>query len=93
MTVQHLNEAPILDQLEGQWQKIAMALIFKLAGPNVRVNLHGDDFVKMAEHYAPGVPVLFTHGHADSFDLMVVDHEAAMRIVEHQKTMQPGTVQ
>ena len=93
MTTERLNDAPVLDQLEGQWQKIAMAVIFKFVGSGVRVNLHADDFMKLAEHYAPGIPVLFTHGHANSLDLMVIDHAAAMRIAEHQKSTESGSVQ
>lgn len=93
MSSKRLNDAPVLDQLDGQWQKIAMAVIFKLAGPGVRVSLHADDFAKLSEHYAPGIPVLFTHGHTDSIDLMVVDSASAMRIAEHQKATQSETKQ
>ena len=86
MSVTELNDALVLQQLEGQWKKIAMILLYKLKGrETVRLSLK--DITAMTEAFAPSLPVMFVHGHHDGFDLQLVDIESANRIAAHEASM------
>lgn len=88
MTVEKFNEAPVLDQLDGHWQKIALFLIWKLVPKGESVRITSDDIARCNAEFAPDIPFLFTHGHADSFELSVITREQAERIAAHQKVME-----
>lgn len=79
-------DSVVLRQMDGQWQKFAMFLLFKLAGRE-QVRLHADDMRKCLDEFEPGMPVLYTHGHKDSIDFQVVDEAAAASLVAHDRTM------
>lgn len=85
MTVKKMNDAPVLDQVDGQWQKLAM-LLWKLAGRE-KVKLTHAEIAAFGKEFEPGIPVLFTHGHSDSIEFQVIDEEAARRIAQHDATM------
>lgn len=82
-----LNDAPILDQTDGQTEKLLMIALWKLAGSKT-VTITADDMSAFTAHHK-GMGVLFMHGHKDSIDLSVIDAEAAQRIALHQATQQP----
>lgn len=78
-----LNDAPILDQLDGQWQKFAAVILWKLHG-NQQVRITAEDIDAFGKQFgAGGFPVIFTHGHKDSIEFQIVSEEAAKRIAAH----------
>lgn len=85
MAPNEMNEAPILDQLQGRWQLMVVYLLWKLS-PNAPVHITAADMEACAQHYAPGHPILFPHGHSDSIELSIVTEERARQIAEHQAT-------
>ena len=95
MTINKLNDAPILDQLDGQWQKMFVFLLYKFAKTE-KIKITAQDMMECNEVY-PGGPVLFTHGHSDSVEVQIIDQEAAARIAEYQKQQETnlgqGTMQ
>lgn len=89
MHSQSVNMTPdsaVLQQLDGQWQKIATMLIWKLAGKE-KVRLTHQEMANFANEFLPGIPVLFTHGHSDSIEFQVIDEVAARRIAAHEATL------
>lgn len=79
--VRHMNRAPILDQLEDQWERIVAAMVWKLGKGNVVLTAQDlRDF--------PTDRIFLTYGHHDSIEFKLVTREEADRIVEHQKTQQ-----
>jgi hypothetical protein len=80
-------DSSVLQQLDGQWQKIAMMLVWKLRGREM-VRLTHADMEAFAREFAPGLPVLYTHGHSDSIDFTVIDEAAAIKLAAHEKTQQ-----
>jgi hypothetical protein len=77
------HRAPILDQLEGQWEKIVAALVWKLG--NGHVTLTMKDLTEF-----PVDRVFLTHGHRDSIEFKLVTEEEAKRIVEHDEKTNTG---
>jgi hypothetical protein len=76
---------PILGQLEGQWEKVAALLVWKLAREKgVTIT-----FKDMEQCHADGL-VFMTWGHFDSIDFKMITPEAAKRLADHQET-QKGT--
>lgn len=86
MTTKKLNDAPVLDQIDGQWQKMAMILLWKLAGTK-QVKVTADDIKAMSDHFAPGISVVYVHGHSDSLEFQLVDEASANRLVLHEERM------
>lgn len=88
MSSTELNpEAVVLQQLQGQWQKIAMLVLWKLKGTAV-LKITGAEIEAFTAAFEPGLPVLFTHGLYDGFELSIVTEEAAARLAAHNATMQ-----
>lgn len=79
-------DSAVMQQLDGQWQKLATFLLWKLAG-RTKVKLTHEEMELCAAEFAPGIPVLFTHGHSDSIEFQVIDEASAARIVAHDQTM------
>lgn len=87
MSVTNLTpDSTVLQQVDGQWQKLAMLLLWKLAGRE-KVKLTHQEIAACGEAFAPGVPVLFTHGHSDSIEFQVIDMASADRLAAHDATM------
>ena len=87
MTVKKLNpESTILQQLDGEWPKMALLLLWKLAGRN-QVKLTAAEIENCINEFSPGVPVIYTHGHKDSIDFQLVDEDTAQRLATHDATM------
>ena len=74
------NRAFILQQLDGQWQKIACALMYKLSRGSPVVITHKDleELHKFMQTHQ-----LLTWGHKDSIELRLVTPERAAEIAKH----------
>jgi hypothetical protein len=84
MTVNVINpDSAILQQLDGEWQKICALLLWKLA-PN-GVTLTHDDIQRFPQDLA-----LYTHGHKDSIDFKMITLEAAKLLAEHDARTNRG---
>lgn len=75
-----------LQQLDGHWQKMAAIILWKLVG-RAMVTVTAEDIDRFQTEFAPGMPVVFTHGHKDSIDFQIVDMETAERLAEHDRTI------
>lgn len=82
--VPQMNDAPVLDQVDGYWQKLAAFILWKTSGRNM-VRITAEDMQAMEKAFAPGIPVILTHGHTDSLEFSLVTEEAAVRLAEHNK--------
>jgi len=79
-------DSTILQQVDGQWQKLAAMIVWKLAGTST-VRLTAGDMDRFNAEFSPGIPVLLTQGHADAIELQIVDEAAALRIADHDSKM------
>ena len=79
-------DSTVLQQVDGQWQKLAAMILWKLKGRE-QIKITADDIAAMNAEFAPGIAVIFTHGHADSIDFQIVDEAAARRIAKHDAAM------
>lgn len=87
MNVRKINpDSTILQQLEGHWQKIAMLILFKCKGRD-RIKITHDEIARCMTEFAPGAPVLLSHGHSDSIEFQVIDEESAHRLAAHDATL------
>lgn len=87
MSVMKINpDSTILQQVDGQWQKLAMLILWKVAGDKP-VRITAEDMARCQAEFAPGIPAIFTHGHSDSIEFSIVTEAEAARIAEHDKTM------
>jgi hypothetical protein len=80
-------DSVILQQVDGQWQKLAMLILWKCVGAGKVVRVTADDIERLNKTFAPGIPVIFTHGHSDSIDFSIVTEQRAQQIGEHDKAM------
>ena len=80
------DRALILQQLDGQWQKIAMALLFKLSREQPVV-ITQDDFAKLAEYIADGDKQLMTWSHWDSIELRIMKKADALRLARQVESL------
>jgi hypothetical protein len=85
-------DSVILNQLEGQWEKVCMVLLHKLSSGKT-VKITAQDFIDVRRHYEPDGPVLFTHGMHDSFELSVITHERAKELAAYEASKQVQTKQ
>ena len=82
MTVKRLNEAPILDQVEGHYEKFLLLLLHKFHPDGITVSL--EDVVGLVKETTAADPlVLFTHGHKESIDFKAMRASDAQRIAKH----------
>ncbi len=79
-------ESAMLGQMDGHWQKVAMLLLWKLTKGKA-VKITAADIEQCSASFAPGVPVILTHGHHDSIEFSIVDQAAADRLAAHEATM------
>lgn len=85
--VEMLNpDSAVTQQLDGHWQKVAMMLLWKLAGREP-VRLASEEIARFSAEFAPGIPVLATHGTWDAIEFRLVDEAAAQRLLEHERRM------
>lgn len=86
MSVEKLNDAAILEQLDGYWEKMTAFLLHKLAKRGEQVVITLDD-MKALERDWPDGAVIFCHGRSDSIGLQLVSREDAERLATHDRTM------
>lgn len=83
MTVNVMNpDAAILQQLDGQWQKMCALLVWKLARQGVTIT-----DTEIDKCIGEGELILLTHGHHDSIEFKLVTPAEAERIVAHDRSM------
>jgi hypothetical protein len=87
MTLERLNDAPILDQLEGHWQKISALLMQRFSKRGEVVVITADEIGKLNDDWPDGA-ILLVGGHVDSITLKLVTPAEAQRAIEYDKTMQ-----
>jgi len=75
------DRALVLDQLEGQWQKIAAVLLWKLS-KDKHVTIGTKDFADIQRATDAG-QVFMTWGHYDSFEFRWMDQKAAEKLSDH----------
>lgn len=75
------QRALVLDQLEGQWQKIAAVLVWKL-GRDLPVIVTAKDFADIQAESNAG-KVFMTWGHYDSFEFRWMVKSAAEKLADH----------
>ena len=81
MTVNVMNpDAAILQQLDGQWQKICALLVWKLARQGVTLTHKEID-----ECTAEGELILLAQGHYDRFEFKLVTPEQAAVIMAFER--------
>jgi hypothetical protein len=83
----NLNDAPIVQQSEGMYQRYLMFVLMKLVGDQ-QVIITIDDMKAYEEKYGPEGAVLFLHGMPDAIAMSLVDHKRAREIAAHQKTLE-----
>ena len=74
-------DSPILQQLEGQWDKITAILLHKLKGTEEVVITLDDMMNYPRERY------MLVYGHIDAIQLKLVTLEEAKVIIEHDAKM------
>jgi hypothetical protein len=85
-TMQKINpDSTVLSQIDGQWQKLAMFIIWKTVKRG-HVKITAKDMEECQRAFNNN-PILFTHGMIDGFEFSIVDEEAAKRIAEHDRNM------
>ena len=82
-------DSVILQQLDSQWQKMCMLILWKTSGRGV-VKVTGEDMAKCAKEFAPGSPVIFTHGMYDAIEFSIVTEERAKALAEYDATQNVG---
>ncbi len=82
-------DSTILQQLEGEWQKIVLLLLWKLV-KDAPVKISIDDMIALQAAFPNSMPTLLAHGHSDSFELRVISMEQAKRLAEYDAN-QMGT--
>lgn len=81
-----LNDAVVLEQMRHHWQKMLALVLWKVS-PNAPVRITGDDIEAMMKQYAPGFPVVFTHGLSDAIELSIVSDKRAVELAAHDAKM------
>lgn len=80
------ERAFILQQLDGQWQKIACALMYKLSRESPVIITH-KDLAELQAYMRDGDKHLLTWGHADSVELRIVTLEKARELAAHVESI------
>ena len=84
-----MADSTILAQLEGQWQKIAMLLIWKFGGTKPTI-LTSKEIEECLRFFAPGEPVFITTGNRDSIEFQIASAKKALEIVAAHEAKQGG---
>lgn len=80
-------DSVMLQQVDGQWQKLAALIIWKLVGRDKPVTITAKDIEAMQASFSPGMGVILTHGHFDSIEFSLIDETAARRVGSHDAAM------
>lgn len=79
-----LNDAPILDQLDGQYGKFLLMILRKYK-PNGVTITQADIEALLADQNSGDPFVLFTHGHRDSVEFKAIRRSEGERVAEHHR--------
>lgn len=82
-----MNEAPILDQMRENWQKIAALLLFRYTQPGEQVVITVADIEDMNKKWPIGSACAIT-GSAEAFTLKLVTPEENKRLMALQHTQE-----
>lgn len=82
-------ESSILQQVDGEWQKMCAFILWKTVGRGV-VKIDIEDMKRPAVEFHPGFPVIFTHGHADAIEFSLVTEERAKVLAEYDAAQNKG---
>lgn len=80
--MQRLNDAAILDQMEGHTNTLLMIALWKARGDKITTITAAD--IQAFNQAHGGAAILYLHGHADSISLGVVTKDSAEKIAAHQ---------
>jgi hypothetical protein len=84
-----MNDAPVLDQIAGQYEKFLLIILWKFLPDGVTVTLK--DIQEMLRENESADPwVLFTHGHKESFDFKCIRESAGKLIAAHEDATNKG---
>lgn len=81
--MQRLNDAPILDQTEGQEQTLLLIALWMSVGNKIQ-KITPDDIKRFNEAH-DGMAIMFLHGHKDSIEVGVVTPERAHQLAAHHE--------
>lgn len=80
-----LNDAAILDQLEGHWQKMAGLILFKLLKPGEEVEITAEDMQRYQAEWPAGA-IIFSHGRHRSIAFKLIGADEAARLAAYDAT-------
>lgn len=80
-------DSVVLEQLDDQWQKVAAFILWKTVGRSGAVRVTLEDMKALEAAFAPGIPVIFTHGQHDAFEFSLVTEDRAKALAAHDATM------
>lgn len=84
-----LNDAEILEQIDGQYEKFLLLILHKYV-PQGAVITHDD--IQVLADVGPGERlVLFSHGHKDSIEFKAIRERDAARLVAHDEATNRGS--
>lgn len=84
-----LNDAAILEQIDGQYEKFLLLVLHKYLPGGAVLTLA--DIAALADEQQGQDPwVLFSHGHKESIEFKAVRMSAAKLIAEHEKATNRG---
>ncbi len=83
-------DSTVLEQVDGHWQKLAMLILWKTSGRKA-VKITAADMALCASEFAPGCPVIFTHGMSDALEFSIVTEDRARELAAHDATMRGAT--
>jgi len=76
-----LNDAPVLDQVEGQYHKFLMLALWKYLPDGIEITLA--DILQFEADHGSDPWVLFSHGHKESFEFKAIRTNAAHVLAKH----------
>lgn len=86
--VGRLNDAPVLDQIDGQYEKFLLMILRKYKPNGVVITLA--DLQNSIQDNQGDPFVLFVHGHKDSIEFKAIRMSAAQKIADHDKATNQG---
>lgn len=84
MSLEKLNDAPVVDQVAENAGKFLALVVWKLAPKGVTITM------KDIERFAAEGGIFFAHGHRESFDFKIVTPEEAARLAAHEAATNRG---
>ena len=86
MTVKEMNpDAPILSQLQGEWQKLLIMVLWMTKGKEQLI-LGAKDMAAFGEAWGSEGPVLLTQGYPDGIKFKLISVAEAREIEAYEKT-------